>query len=168
MASPDMPPSISGNKTPGTGTSKPAQWEMYYPPNQPNMPEIRSSNPNTSWQPQLGQPLPIQTNLPQPQPKQNPPVKFDRIAVGPNSQVEGQVVRSDNSPKASAKILFVNASTGQRQTIYANTAGRFNAELATGSWLVYLHGANDIAVYNGRIDVNGAQARQVNLVSRSN
>jgi hypothetical protein len=165
------PPSISGNKTQGTGTSKP--WDAYYPPIQPNqpvMPEIRSSNPSTSWQPQLGQPVPVQTNSPAPQmqPRQGPPVKFDRIAVGPNSQVEGQVVRSDNSPKASAKILFVNASTGKRHTIYANTAGRFQAELASGSWLVYLHGANDIAFYHSRVDVNGAQTRQVNLVSRSN
>jgi hypothetical protein len=162
------PPSISGNKTQGMGNSKPAMWDAYYPPIQPNTPEIRNTTPSTSRQPQLGAPQPIQTNAPAPQPQQVPPVKFDRIAVGPNSQVEGQVVRSDNSPKASAKILFVNASTGQRQTIYANTAGRFQAELASGSWLVYLHGANDIAVYNGRIDVNGAQSRQVNLVSRSN
>jgi len=169
MNPPDAPPSISGNKTPGTGTSKPAQWDSYYPPIQPNMPEIRNGN-GTSWQPQLGQPVPIQTKQPQPQPQPNngPPVKFDRIAVGPNSQVEGQVVRTDNSPKPSAKILFVNASTGQRQTTYANTAGRFQTELASGSWLVYLHGANDVAFYHSRVDVNGAQTRQVNLVSRSN
>jgi hypothetical protein len=168
---PEGPPSISGSKTPGTGASKSPMWDSYYPPMQPNMPEARTSTPNASWQPQLGNPVPIQTNRPpvQPQPQPAaPPVKFDRIAVGPDSQVEGQVVRSDNSPKASAKILFVNAATGQRQTIYANTAGRFQTQLATGSWLVYLHGANDIATYHSRIDVNGSQARQVNLVSRSN
>lgn len=156
----DGPPNISGSKTPGQPNSRPNQWEQFYPP-------IEKSP--TSWQPQLGQPVPVNTQ-PQPQPAKQPqpPVKFDRITVGPNSHVDGQVVRSDNSPKANAKVLFINASTGQRQTINANTAGRFQTELPAGSWHVYVHGADDLPIYHSRIDVNGAQFRQVNLVSRSN
>jgi Carboxypeptidase regulatory-like domain len=88
--------------------------------------------------------------------------------VGPDSRVNGQVVRSDNSPKANAKVMFINAMTGKRQTIQANTAGRFNIDLPAGSWHMYLHGADDQPIYQSRIDVNGAQERQVNLVSRSN
>jgi hypothetical protein len=109
--------------------------------------------------------VPIQNNTPKPP---APPVKLDRIVVGPNSQVDGQVTRNDNSPKANAKVLFVNAATGERHTINANSAGRFSVELPTGSWHIYLHGADDLPVYMSRVDVNGSQARQVNLVSRSN
>ena len=163
IAPTDAPPSISGQKTPGT---KPTMWDQYYPPME-KAPEIRGSGNGASWQqPKLG--LPVPDALPRPPAQPQPPVKMDRIAVGPNSTVEGQVARSDNSPKANAKVLFINASTGQRQTVFANTAGRFNTELANGSWHVYLHGANDVPVYHSRIDVNGAQFRQVNLVSRSN
>ncbi len=153
----DAPPSISGQKTPAT---KPTMWDQYYPPME-KVPEIRG-NSSTSLQPKLGAPIVDE------QPKSAPPVKMDRIAVGPNSTVDGQVVGTDNSPKADAKVLFINAYTGQKQMILANTAGRFQAELAAGSWHVYLHGTNDSPVYHSRIDVNGAQFRQVNLVSRSN
>ena len=165
MAPADQPPSISGTKTPGTGMSKPTLWDQYYPPIERGAPEIRPLGNQT---PQLGLPVPVQTNAPQPPAVPQPPVKLNQIAVGPDSRVEGQVVRSDNSPKPSAKLLFVNASTGQRQTIYANTAGRFLVDLTPGSWHVYLHGADDLPIYHSRVDVNGAQWRQVNLVSRSN
>ena len=160
----DGPPSITGNKTPGTGTSKPGtMWEQYYPPLE-KIPEIRgNTTPGASFQPQLGAPQPIQ-----PPAGPVPPVKMDRIAVGPNSLVEGQVVRSDTSPKAGAKVLFVNAATGQQLATFANGAGRFQTELAAGSWHVYLHGANDLPIYHSRIDVAGAKPRQVQLVSRTN
>jgi hypothetical protein len=161
----DQPPSISGTRTPGTSLPKGTLWDQYYPPIERNAPEIRPLGNQT---PQLGLPVPVQTNAPQPPAAPQPPVKLNQIAVGPDSHVEGQVVRSDNSPKPSAKLLFVNASTGKRQTIYANTAGRFQVDLPAGSWHVYLHGADDLPIYHSRVDVNGAQWRQVNLVSRSN
>ena len=158
---PEMPPSISGSKSPGFGVEKP-MWDRYYPPME-KAPEIRGST--SGFQPQLFAPTPAsKPQLPSPQ----PPVKFDRIAVGPDSHVEGQIVRSDNSPKPNAKVLFINASTGKRQTITANTAGRFQADLPAGSWHVYLHGPDEAPIYHSRIDVNGSQFRQVNLVSRSN
>lgn len=157
---PDLPPSISGQKTPAKSMSD--QYQYYFP-KQEAAPEIRGSTSGSSFQPKLGLPLPPQV-APQPQ---QPPVKFDRIAVG-ESRVDGQIVRSDNSPKANAKVLFINASTGKRQTVFANSAGRFQIDLPAGSWHVYLHGANDVPIYQNRIDVNGAQYRQVNLVSRSN
>jgi hypothetical protein len=155
----EQPPSISGSKTPATGM-------QFYPPVD-RIPEIRNSTSGSSFQPRLGLPVPVQTNAPQ-APNPQPPVRLNQIAVGPDSRVEGQVARSDNSPKANAKVLFINASTGKRQTIFANTAGRFHTDLAPGSWHVYVHGADDLPIYNTRVDVNGAQSRQVNLVSRSN
>jgi hypothetical protein len=160
-ANTELPPSIKGTNE-DTRRYYP-QWDQYYP-KQERPPEIRGSG--SSFQPQLGVPTPVQTNSPAP--SSPPPVKFDRIAVGPDSHVEGQIVRSDNSPKPSAKVLFINASNGKRQTITANTAGRFQVDLPAGSWHVYLHGSDDALIYHSRIDVNGSQNRQVNLVSRSN
>ena len=158
---PEMPPSISGSKSPNFGVEKP-MWDRYYPPME-KAPEIRGST--SGFQPQLLAPTPaVNPQLPSPQ----PPVKFDRIAVGPDSHVEGQIVRSDSSPKPSAKVLFINASTGKRQTIVANTVGRFQVDLPAGSWHVYLHGPDEAPIYHSRIDVNGSQNRQVSLVSRSN
>jgi hypothetical protein len=160
----DGPPSISGSKSGSSPTND--MWKKYYPDQEKAPPEIKGSSlPNTPWQPQLGQPVPMQNTTPQPP---APPVKLDRIAVGPNSHVDGQVTRSDASPKANAKVLFVNAATGERLTTTANSAGRFQAELPTGSWHVYLYGADDLPVYMNRVDVSGSQNRQVNLVSRSN
>lgn len=153
----DSPPEISGSKP--MSAPKTTMWEQYYPPLE-KVPESKGITPGTSFQPQLGTPTPV--------PPAAPPVKFDRIAVGPNSTVEGQVVRNDKSPKPNAKVLFVNASNGQKKTITANSAGRFQTELPTGSWHVYLHGTDDQPIYHSRIDVSGAQFRQVSLVSRSN
>ena len=161
----EQPPSISGTRTPGAGMSKPTMWEQYYPPIERTL-DVRNT-PGTSFRPQLGLPVPVQTNV-APAPVPVPPVRLDRIAVGPNSRIEGQVVRSDNSPKPNAKVLFINASTGNRQTAIANTAGRFQTDLPAGSWHLYLHGADDLPIYQSRVDVNGAQSRQVSLVSRSN
>jgi hypothetical protein len=154
----DLPPSIRGEKTPGSGTSKQPMWNQFYPP-------IEKSNdnftPGASFK--LGIPTPVQPQAPAPQ----PPVKLNQIAVG-DSNVEGQVVRSDSSPKPNAKVLFINASTGKRATVSANSAGRFQVDLPAGSWHVYLHGADDLPIYQNRIDVNDAQTRQMKLVSRSN
>ena len=152
----EKPPLISTDKTP----TKPTLLEQYYFPKiEPTAPEIRGS----SFEPKLGLPVPM---LPAATPQ--PPVKLDRIAVGPDSRVEGQVVRSDSSPKPNAKVLFINAMTGKKETVQANTAGRFQIDLTSGSWHMYLHGADDLPIYSNRVDVNGAQTRQVNLVSRSN
>ena len=135
-----------------------------YLPEVRELPEVRT-NPGTSFQPQLGAPVPVEPSTPTPTPT---PAKIDRIVVSPNSVVEGTVVRNDSSPKANEKLLFINAGTGTRETIVTNTAGRFHAELAPGSWHVYMHGTDGVPVHHSRIDVNGAQTRQVNLVSRTN
>jgi hypothetical protein len=146
-------PSIRSESTAPKGT----MIEQYYPP----LEKIPAGG--TSFQPSLGVPVPV--TAPQ---TPAPPIKFNQITVNPNSVVEGQVVRSDNTPKGNAKVLFVNASSGKREAITTNSGGRFQLELPAGSWHVYLYGNDGLAVHHSRIDVNGAQSRQVSLVSRSN
>lgn len=157
----NQPPSIRSESTTPRGT----MIEQYYPPLQ-KIPENNGSTGGTSYQPNLGAPVPV--SAPQAPAQPSAPIKLNQIAVNPNSVVEGQVVRNDNTPKGNAQVLFINASTGKRETITTNSAGRFQLELPAGSWHVYLHGNDGLPVHHSRIDVNGAQSRQISLVSRSN
>jgi len=142
------PPSIGESRS-SPPTSPPSVYDRYYP-----------TTPGTSFRPSLGAPIPASSPTPP-----APPVKLERIALG-GSSVEGQVVRSDNSPKAGAKVLFVNTANGSREVITANVAGRFQTNLPSGSWLVYLHGADDTPLFYTRVNVGGASATPVKLVSR--
>ena len=118
------PPSVNEQRDQGNVD------KMYYP-QQPAQRPVGS--PNASWQPSLGVPT-FPTTNPTP-----PPVKLDRIVVSPDASVEGQVVRNDNTPRPYAKVLFVSGNQPSApQTVTANSAGRFQANLATGSWNVYL------------------------------
>src|SRR5206468_6117751 len=108
-----------------------------------------AGTPNASWKPSLGVPTFPTTNPPPP-----PPVKLDRIVVGPDATVEGQVVRSDNTPRPGAKVVFVSGSQLPPQAVVANSAGRFHVTLAAGSWNVYVHGLDGNPIFHSRIDVN--------------
>lgn len=117
--------------------------------------------PQNTWQPSKAAPAPRQITPP------SPPVKLDRIVVGPNAQVEGQIVRSDNTPRPNALVTFVSADKSlATQKVTANYAGRFRVTLPSGGWLVYLDAANGTSVYHSRINVDGQ--RHVTLVSRTN
>jgi len=153
VPAPSGPPSINEQRDPNTID------KSYYPQ---QFQQKSSGVPNASWQPTLGVPT-FPTTSPTPPP---PPVKLDRIVLGPDATVEGQVVRSDNSPKPNAKIIFVSSNQSMiPQTVTANSAGRFQASLAGGSWNVYLHGADGNPTFYTRIDVNDAQSRGITLVN---
>ena len=152
-----MPPSITESTIPGSGTSRPsnAMYERYYPRAQP-LPQSQQvpTMPGTSFKT-------APTPLPPP-----PPVKLERIVVGPDSHIEGQVVRNDSSPRPNTRVLFVNTALGGRQTVTTNTMGRFDVDLTQGSWLVYLYGPDDVARYHSRIDVGASPTGPVTLVNR--
>jgi hypothetical protein len=98
-----------------------------------------------------------------------PAVKLDRIVAlpGGSGSVQGQVVRDDRSPRANAQVLFVCASQkGPRQVVTADATGRFQVTLASGGWLVYVHGVDGKPVFHSKIDVQGEETRNVTLVSR--
>ena len=103
-----------------------------------------------------------------PQPARPPVVRLDRIVslTREESNLQGQVVRIDNTPQPSAQITFVSAEQGNRQEVTADAAGSFKASLATGGWHVYLTGSDGKPVYHSRIDVQPSENRQVILVNR--
>ncbi len=160
---PTTPPNISESRTPGSGTSQPSNpmYERYYPRQQPTQ-SPPPMPPASSWQPPATTPA-TPAKVPAAPP---PPVKLERIVVGPDSHINGQVVRYDNSPRPYSRVLFVNAAGGARQTATANSMGRFDLDLPPGSWLVYLYGPDDIARYHSRVDVGTTQAAQLTLVNR--
>jgi hypothetical protein len=136
-----------GNGSPGT--------QQYYQ----GMPKA-----GTSFQRQL-QPITPGLSSPASAP---PAVKFEKIVSLPNHNIEGQVVRENQGPQANAKVLFVRAERqGDQQSITANESGQFRATLASGGWLVYVHGADGKPVFYSKIDVkDNDQPRQFTLVSR--
>jgi hypothetical protein len=96
---------------------------------------------------------------------QAPPVKLERIVFGPESFVEGQIVRKDQTPNSGANILFVSADNGARHTATANAAGRFQIHLAKGNWLVYVPGRDGTPLFHSRVNVNDNQAARINVVN---
>ena len=96
-----------------------------------------------------------------------PQVNLDRIAFGNDTPVEGQVVRSDRAPKVGAKVVFVAAGQGgAQQEVVTNTAGRFQVNLASGNWLVYLTGPDGRQAFHSRIEVGDNPSGLITLMSR--
>lgn len=92
--------------------------------------------------------------------------RYDRIAsrTGPNT--EGSL-RSGNRPLAGEKILFVSTVPGgERRAVTTDQDGRFQATLASGSWIVYLQGADGRPVYNQSIEVQPSRPVQLALFAR--
>src|SRR5262249_30203893 len=70
---------------------------------------------------------PLRQTLPAPP---NPKVKLNQIASIPGGQIEGQVVRSDNSPWAGARVMFVCVDRHEpRKTTYTDATGKFQVAL---------------------------------------
>jgi hypothetical protein len=149
-------PGVGESREGGTsGTSNKPPFDIYRKPVSDPMPPASSQRQLTPQYPAT--------------PRSAPPpnVKLDRIVLMPNTPgVEGQVVRNDRAPAAGARVLFVNAERqGVQQTVTADAQGQFRAELASGNWLIYVHGANGDLVFHKKIEVKD-ETRQVTLVSR--
>jgi hypothetical protein len=146
--------------TPVPSNEPPVEQRKFY-----NPPPVIKENPNgMSWQPIKTPEVPAVVPAVRPA---TPPVKLDRLAVGPDARVEGQVVRSDSSPRANAQVMFYRADRqGQPLTVTANSAGRFYTNLSSGAWLIYLTNPDGSQAYHSRIDVTGEQPPQIILTSR--
>lgn len=96
-----------------------------------------------------------------------PTVRLDRIVTGPIGQVQGTVVRQDQSPRGGARLTFINGSLeGGQRTATTNSAGQFRVTLASGGWLVYVEEPGAKPAFVRKIDVRDNQTHQVMLVSR--
>lgn len=96
-----------------------------------------------------------------------PGVKLEKIVALPGHNVEGQVVRQDKLPQDGARVLFVCADRqGDQQVVTADAQGQFRATLASGNWLVYVHGADGKPVFHSKIEVKENERLPIRLVSR--
>jgi hypothetical protein len=138
------PPTINEKKESGG-----INYERYYGTQRPVLP------PNSP--PQI---KPIKPVVP-------PGVKLEQFVIGPDTRIEGKLVRTDNAPRGNAKLLFVAASKqGPQQTVSTNSAGRFDVVLASGAWYVYTTDPAGKAVFHSRIEVNPNRATVITLVSK--
>jgi hypothetical protein len=141
---------------PNSGTApqqQPQQTDRYYPQPQSPMPPASGG---TSLRPAPPRAVPP------------PRVKLERIVSIPATRLQGKVVHQDNRPWANARLLFVSAerpAAGQ-QVVTANSAGQFQANLASGSWLVYVPGSDGKPTLHSKIALRADEARQVTLVGR--
>ena len=135
------PPTNSESQSPNTGRLRP-------------MPPAEG---NSFRQPQLKSPAPEQPG---------PNVRLERIVSLPSPNLSGQVV-GNGKPQPGARILLVSADKARtQQTVTADQKGKFEATLASGSWLVYVHGADGKPVFQDKVEVRDDAPRQVVLTSR--
>jgi hypothetical protein len=94
-----------------------------------------------------------------------PAYKPERVAsLSGGSPINGQVVRNDFAPRPGAQVVFVNA---QRQDVRAtaDAAGKFQVNLASGNWYVYVGDSAGGLAYHNQLTVRGGDA-PVTVVSR--
>ena len=147
------PPSVIANPPPQT---QPPPIKDSQAPGGPYLGNTSLRNPQ--WQAPA-------TIVPQSNTQPRPQVQLDRIVFGPESFVEGQIVRNDNAPRPNATVLFVSAENGKRETVTANSVGRFQVNLASGNWLVYVQGRDGTAQYHSQINLQDKQTARITVVN---
>lgn len=156
---PNQPPQVDVNPPPSNQYQNPQIRDQA--PAGPNVGNMSLSQPRYAYP---GQHLPQnwQAAPKQPAPA-TPAVKLDRIVFGPESLVEGQIVRNDRTPRAGANILFVSADSGTRHAVTANGSGQFQTRLASGSYLVYVPNADGTPLFHSRVNVRDNQPTRLSL-----
>ncbi|HEY2784864.1 MAG TPA: hypothetical protein VGJ05_07805 [Fimbriiglobus sp.] len=136
--------------------------------------EMYRTNPPAATEERGGQENLIpKTNLPtdpQSLPRAMPGSGTSRVNTasrGP-SRVIGEVVENDRfTPRAGAKVVFVNAAnTATREYTTANEFGEFETKLPAGEWFVYLGKGNGKAAYHSKIAVLASRPRNLKVVSQ--
>ncbi len=96
-----------------------------------------------------------------------PAVQLERIAPLSAANVEGVVIRSDNTPDSGVRLTFRRADReNETHTVTADSSGRFKATLASGGWVVCTQRADGQLVPHTRIDVREDKTSEVKLTSR--
>ncbi len=156
-----QPPSIIVSP-PSNGNGQPPVIKDNTAPSGPTIGNMSSFSPPGGIQAAPPRTAPVNQAPP---PPAAPDVRLDRIVFGPESFVEGQIVRTDNSPKANVSLLFVSADNGKRETVTANGAGRFQVNLASGNWLVYVQGKDGTAQFHSRVNLQENQTARITVVN---
>jgi hypothetical protein len=97
-----------------------------------------------------------------------PAVHLDRFTSAPSGQITGQVVQANWQPATATRLVFINADRQDaRKEVATDNLGRFQAQLASGGWLVYVEDAQRKPVFSQKIDVRANDKNELlRLVSR--
>ncbi len=96
----------------------------------------------------------------------SPGVRLERVVALPSPNVEGQVVRTDYSPRPDTEVLFIHADRKDvEQRATTNKDGEFRATLAAGRWDVYVKERGGPAVLQKRIEVS-EKSQMMTLTSK--
>ncbi len=94
-------------------------------------------------------------------------VRLDKIVALPKPNVEGEIVRPDETGAAHARLMFRRVDRPEEsESVKADSRGRFRATLASGTWEVCTPGVDGRPVSRDRIEVRENETRQVRLTSR--
>ncbi len=95
-------------------------------------------------------------------------LKLDRTVSLADYNVEGTVTDRERYPQGRARLLFVSADRqGVQRSITADENGKFQAQLASGRWLIYVRDSRTgRPIYQTRLDVEDRGFRRVSLTSR--
>jgi hypothetical protein len=118
--------------------------------------------PDNRAMPQISEKT-LTPNTAMPRPPQPILLRPDQVASG--SVVTGTVVRNDYRPQANARIRFVTANGQQLQPVNADSSGRFQVQLAKGTYKIYTEDATGRPVYHSDFVVTAGE-RNVTVVSR--
>jgi hypothetical protein len=96
-----------------------------------------------------------------------PSVKLERIVGIPKQNVEGVIVRDDQTPQGNVRVKLISAEQqGAEETVTADAKGKFSAKLTSGNWLVYVQRADGKLDFVRKIEVSDDKAKEYTLVSR--
>ena len=154
-----QPPSVGEGREYAPTTNEGSRYNRNPAPYMP-----KATDNSYYRQPQLQSPVPTQPAAPVQAP---PRVRLERIAALPDNNLNGEVVSRDRVPQANVRVLFVSADQrNSRQSVTADTRGRFQVTLTSGNWLVYVQDDHGKQVFQRRLEVGADQPRTMILVSR--
>jgi hypothetical protein len=148
-----QPPSVI-QQPPGepTAPSITNPGQSAYPPSVYEQKAYGTGNPPTPPAPPVMPPASLKAPLPP-----VPPLKLEGIAMAPNSRLDATVVHNDRTPQANARVMFRGTQTGQVYFTTSNTAGNISVQLPSGTYLVYLYGADDVPTLSTQLQIRGSQ-----------
>jgi hypothetical protein len=161
MVTPPVAPAAAATVTPAPPLNLPAE------PASPGLSEQRSLPPAGVQEQRQDYYMPPASRRPTQQPTV-PVFKPERVASRTLSgaTVNGQVVANNGAtPRPGTQLVFMN-SARQDVRATADAAGRFQVNLASGNWYVYVSDPSGGLAYHNQLTVNPGESGPLTVVSR--
>jgi hypothetical protein len=128
-----------------------------------NPPAGSGATPGSLRQPAPNRAVPFDPTI-------RPSLKLDHVVSRPvpGTSVNGQVVANNSIfPVGGAKLVFVSRQGGaDQQSVTTDNAGRFQVQLPSGGWSIYVSRPDGMLEYHSSLAVRENESRNVRVVSR--